>query len=97
MTKEKTVKRKVTATEAKLLEGLRQHPEMMERMQSILDLAGNEDGPLKTADEVEEKLIEEIRKLGHCTMTQWASTAEERVSLELQREDPTVVSRKKKR
>jgi hypothetical protein len=69
----------------------------MERMQSILDLAGNEDGPLKTADEVEEKLIEEIRKLGHCTMTQWASTAEERVSLELQREDPTVVSRKKKR
>ena len=97
MTREKTVKKKITATEAKLLEGLRQHPEMMERMQSILELARNQEGPLKTADEVEEKLIEEIRQLGHCTMTQWASTAEERVSTELRREDPTVVSRKKKR
>lgn len=97
MTKQKTVKKKITAEEAQLLEGLRQRPEMMERMQSILALAGNQEGPLKTADAVEEKLIEEIRQLGHCTMTQWASTAEERVSSELRTEDPTVVSRKKKR
>jgi len=97
MTKQKTIKKKITAEEAKLLEVLRQHPEMMERMQSILELARNEDGPLKTADEVEEKLIEEIRQLGHCTMTQWASTAEERVSSQLRTEDSTVVSRKKKR
>src|SRR5262245_59360572 len=97
MTNEKTVKKEITATEAKLLEGLRQHPEMMERMQSILELARNQEGPLKTADEVEEKLIEEIRQLGHCTMTQWARTAQERVSTELRTEDSTVVSRKKKR
>jgi hypothetical protein len=97
MTKEKTVKKKITATEAKLLEGLRQHPEMMERMQSILALARNQEGPLKTADEVEEKLIEEVRQLGHCTMTQWAGIAEQRVSTELRSKDPTVVSRKKKR
>jgi hypothetical protein len=97
MTKEKTVKKKITATEAKLLEGLREHPEMMERMQSILELARNQKGPLHTADEVEEKLIEQIRQLGHTTMNQWAKTAEERVSTELRIEDPTVVSRKKKR
>ena len=97
MTKEKTVKKKISATEGKLLEGLRRHPEMMERMRSILELARNQEGPLKTADEVEERLIEEIRQLGHCTMTQWASTAEQRVSSELRTEDPTVVSRKKKR
>lgn len=97
MTKEKTVKKKVTATEAKLLEQLRAHPEMLERMQSILELASNQEGPLKTADEVEEALIEQIRQLGHTTMTQWAKTAEERVTTELHVEDPTVVSRKKKR
>lgn len=97
MTKEKTVKKKVTATEAKLLEGLRQNPELMERMQSILELARNQEGPLKTADEVEEKLIEQVRQLGQTTMRQWAKTAEERVTTELQSEDPTVVSRKKKR
>lgn len=97
MAKEKTVKKKVTATEAKLLEQLRTHPQMLERMQSILELASNQEGPLKTADEVEEALIEQIRQLGHTTMTQWAKTAQERVTTELQAEDPTVVSRKKKR
>ena len=97
MTKQNTVKKKITTQEAKLLEGLRRHPEMMERVQSILEIASNENGPLKSADEVEALLIEEMRRLGHSTLTQWATTAEERVSTELQNQDPTVLSRKKKR
>jgi uncharacterized protein with PhoU and TrkA domain len=97
MTKQNTVKRKISAEEAKLLEGLRRHPEMMERMQSILEIASSENGPLKSADEVEAMLIEEMRRLGHWTMSQWAMTAEERVSRELQSQDPTVLRRKKKR
>ena len=97
MTKQNTVKTKITTQEAKLLEGLRRHPEMMERVQSILEIASNENGPLKSADEVEAMLIEEMRRLGHSTMSQWATTAEERVSTELQKQDPTVLSRKKKR
>ena len=86
----------LTAREARLIDGLRRHPEMMERMAGILDLARNE-GPLKTADEVEELLIEEIRKLGQSTMSQWAMGAEERVAQETQDHDSTIVSRKKKR
>ena len=97
MTKQNAVKKKLTAQEAKLIEDLRRHPEMMERMQSILKIARNEDGPLKGADEVEALLIEEMRRLGHSTMSQWAITAEERVSTELESQDPTVLSRKKKR
>jgi hypothetical protein len=97
MRNQNAVKKQLTAEEAKLIEGLRRHPEMMERMQSILKIARNEDGPLKTADEVEGLLIEEMRRLGHSTMSQWAITAEERVSSELERQDPTVLSRKKKR
>lgn len=97
MTKQNTVKKKITVQEAKLLEGLRRNPQMMERVQSILEIASNENGPLKSADEVEAMLIEEMRRLGHSTMSQWATTAEERVSTELQSQDPTVLSRKKKR
>ena len=97
MTKQNTVKKKITAQEAKLIEGLRRHPEMMERVQSILEIASNENGPLKSADEVEARLIEEMRRLGHSTMSQWATSAEERVSTELRSQDPTVLSRKKKR
>jgi len=66
-------------------------------VQSILELARSEAGPLKTADEVEGLLIEEMRRLGHATMSQWAVGAEERVSAELKSQDPTVRSRKKKR
>jgi hypothetical protein len=80
-----------------MIEQLRQNPEMMARVQSILDLAGNADGPLKTADEVEELLIQEIRHLGNVTMNQWAVQAEERVGTELKEQDPTIRNRKKKR
>ncbi len=86
----------LSSQEAKLIEQLRAHPELLERFQSIIEIACNEDGPLKSADEVEELLIQEMRRLGSTTMHQWAHQAEERVTTELQREDPTVLSRKKK-
>lgn len=80
-----------------MLEQLRRRPEMMQRVQEILDLAENSEGPLKTADEIEALLIEELRKLGNVTMNQWASGAEERVTQELKSQDPSLRSRKKKR
>jgi hypothetical protein len=86
-----------TQSEIQLVEQLRQHPEMMVQVQSILEIVGNTEGPLKTADEVEGLLIQEMRRLGHLTLSQWAIQAEERVSRELKSQDPTVRSRKKKR
>ena len=97
MKQKETVPPTISPQEIQLIEQLRQHPEILERVQSILQIARNEDGPLKTADEVEELLIQEMRRLGSATMHQWASQAEERVSTELRRQDPTVRSRKKKR
>ena len=55
------------------------------------------DFPLKTADQIEDLLVHEMRRLGNATMREWATGAEERVSTELAKEDPTVLSRKKKR
>jgi hypothetical protein len=88
---------KLTAQETQLIERLRQHPEMLVRVQSILDLAHAADGPLKSADEVEELLIQELRQLGRSTMNQWATQAEVRVGDELKSQDATVRRRKKKR
>jgi hypothetical protein len=87
----------LSQSEAQLLDRLRQHPEMMERVQSILELAYNTEGPLKSADQVEELLIQEMRRLGNTSMHQWATQAEQRVSRELKAQDGTVRSRKKKR
>ena len=97
MKSKKTGQKALSQQESQLIEQLRQHPEMMARVQSILEIARNADGPLKTADEVEEQLIEEMRRLGNATMGHWAREAEERVSNELRSQDPTVLSRKKKR
>ena len=89
--------REFSATDKQFLAALRQHPELRARFQSILELTQNADGPVKTADAVEGQLIEVLRQLGHESMNQWAAQAEQRVSTELQQQDATVRSRKKKR
>jgi hypothetical protein len=89
--------REFSATEKQFLQALRQHPELRARFQSILDLTRNADDPIQTADAVEGQLIEVLRQLGHASMNQWAAQAEQRVSTELQQQDATVRSRKKKR
>lgn len=67
---------------------LRKHPEMMERLAAILELCDSSDGKIKRADEVEELLIEEIRKLGNVSMEQWAKEAEARAGIEHQKKSP---------
>jgi hypothetical protein len=42
-------------------------------------------------------LIEEMRRLGNTTMTEWAIQAEQRVGQELKAREPEVLKRKKKR
>lgn len=97
MKKKKTGAGAFTQSETQLIEQLRECPEMMVQVQSILEIARNAQGPLKSADEVEELVIAEMRRLGHLTLSRWAIQAEERVSTELKSQDPTVRSRKKKR
>ena len=97
MKKQKAGANEFSQSEVQLIEQLRQHPEMMARVQSILELTRNANGPLKTADEVEGLLVQEMRQLGNTSMTEWAKQAEERVSKELQGLDASVRSRKKKR
>lgn len=87
----------LAAQEIGLVEQLRQHPEMKARIETILEIAYDSAGPLQTADQIEQRLIEAVRRLGQETMRQWATQAEGRVSHELKQQDPTVLSRKKKR
>ena len=87
----------LSQSELNLIRRLRKQPKVMERVQRILDISNSGEGPLKTADEVEELLLEEMRRLGNDTMTEWATQAETRVGQELPKQDPTVLKRKKKR
>jgi hypothetical protein len=89
-------KRDLSQKEIDLIGQLRRKPLIMARLQEILAVANASDGPLKTADQVEEMLIQEMRKLGNATMTEWANQAQQRVGQELQDKHPAVLKRKKK-
>ena len=83
--------------ELQVFERLRQHPELFERVRSILEIAVSAEGPIRKADEIEALLIEEMRRLGHATMETWASKAEQTLADELKQKDASASVRKKKR
>ena len=87
----------LSATELQLIQQLREHPELMERVHQILEIAANAEGPVKRADEIEALLIEELRRMGNVTLQSWASRAERTLAEQLRRKDSSAVVRKKKR
>jgi len=82
--------------EQQLIEQLRARPELMERFKHILGIAADSKGPIKTADEVEALLIEEMRRLGNAAMQGWGEQVERRLGEELKQKDASAVVRKKK-
>jgi hypothetical protein len=97
MTKKHTQSTELNAQEMQMIELLREHPDLKERFQSILEIAANGSGPLKSADEAEGLLIEEMRRLGNTTMGSWAGRAEQRLAEELKQQDASAGVLKKKR
>lgn len=96
MKNEITGSQEYSPAEQQFMQRLRQRPELRERFQSIMELTHTTEGPLKTADEMEELLIQELRQLGSTSMNDFATQAEQRVGEELKGRDATVRSRKKK-
>jgi len=96
MLKHKSVTKPLTTEELQLIEQMREHPELLARFQSILGITRNEGSVLKRADEVEGLLIEEMRRLGQASLSQWAVRAEEQAGREFKQQEPQARSRKKK-
>ena len=83
------------ASDKALIERLNRLPHLRERVESILELAESDEQ--KAFDEVEELLIEEVRKLGNETMGSWASRQESLLAKELREGKVPVQQREKKR
>lgn len=97
MTTKKSVAGKISAEELQFIELLREHPHLMQRFRNILEISSNAEGPVKSADEVEGLVIEEMRRLGNATMGDWAASVEKRLGEELQQKEASARVRKKKR
>lgn len=61
----------------KLIRRLESHPELLERFESILDLA--ETDGIGSFDEIERQLVEAVRQLGGETLEAWLSRRERAV------------------
>lgn len=87
----------LSAAELQLINQLREHPELMERFEHILQITASGEGPIKRADEVEGQLIEEMRRLGKVSMESWAERVERMLAEQLKQKDSSAIVRKKKR
>lgn len=62
----------MTGKHLTLEERLKQYPHLRERFEMILDMAESKGNGPDTADSVEERAINELRKLGEEIMKEWA-------------------------
>jgi len=87
----------LSTEEQRLIQQLRKRPELMERFKHIVEIATDSDGSVKTADEVESLLIEEMRRLGNATMAGWGEDVEQKLGEQLKQKQTSAAVRKKKR
>jgi hypothetical protein len=59
-------------TDEALVAFLREHPEFRKRFASIISAVKNADGDLDEADAAEERLVEDMRRLGREALQGWA-------------------------
>lgn len=81
-----------------IIEVLSDKPELAERIEGIVKLADEPEGEgrVRSADEVEALLVEELRKLGNDTLVDWAGSVDRHLGVELKKEKAGVKMREKK-
>jgi hypothetical protein len=62
-----------TADALALLQRLQQHPALYGRLETLLGIVENVDGNAFTADQAEELVAQELRRMGHDALQGWAA------------------------
>jgi hypothetical protein len=80
----------------RLLQQLNRQPNLKKRIQSILSIAEDDGEGIVKADEAEGRIIEEVRRLGNETLTEWAVSRVEKSEAYLPADDNISRSGQKK-
>lgn len=59
-------------SDEEILRGLNEHPQIRQRIASLLSAVQDAGGDLRRADDAEQRLTEELRRLGQEAMQGWA-------------------------
>ena len=79
-----------------LVHQLEKHPHLKARLEAILAIIKQEGGQHEKADAAEFALIEEMRKLGRETLTEWAEQGQLKALKEAQAQNPQLTRHSKK-
>lgn len=63
-----------------LAEKLELHPELKARFEELVSIVENKSGDLELADVAEQRVIDEMRKLGQTALQDWANRQSNRAS-----------------
>ena len=64
------------------LDRLQRHPDLQSEFEAILNIADNSDGDVVKADEVEERVSQELQRLGQRVIQSWASRKHQKLEAE---------------
>ncbi len=70
------------------LSRLNQHPQLRERVETLLNVVENTAGNCTTADDAEQYVIEELRKMGNDALHCWADKAIDKATVDFREQNP---------
>ncbi len=79
----------------KLLELLNEHPILRHRVEALMAIVEDDDEPIEKADAAEQCVIEEVRKIGHAALSEWAESKNKRNEAELKEQPELRIAGKK--
>ncbi len=77
------MRKTITEADKKLLEHLNAHPLLRHRVEALMSIVEDCD---ETIDAAEQRVIEEVRKIGHTALSEWAEGKNKRNEAELQKQ-----------
>ena len=88
----------MTAAQDKIfVDRINRHPELRERMEALLNIVENAEGDCTKANDAEQRVIEEVRKIGNTALHGWANQAVERSAAQLRKDEKSLEGNGKKK
>lgn len=69
-----------------LLALLKAHPTLRQRVEELMQIVEDPEGTIEKADVAEQRIIDEVRKLGHAALSGWAEGQNQRIEERMKEE-----------
>lgn len=79
------------------IDRLNRYPQLRERMEALLNVVENTAGDCTKADDAEQRVIEELRKMGNEALHGWADQAVDKAAEQLRQQQPDLHGNGKKK